>query len=157
MWIARADAHRGETKLVVHSRTMPARCGHQVCVLLRRGTVVGLVNLTTRQAVNFVRVDPPLLVRRCDMLVALLLLGAGVLLALAGDAPALWLLPPLALLYAPVRAMGRLLWRVWIRPRVDRGLHAAMDALQADASRTHHGQDQERGARDSRAARRHLH
>jgi hypothetical protein len=155
LWVNRSDAHRGEIKLVVHSRAMPARRGHQVCVLLRGGTVVGLVNLTTRRTVNFVRADPPLLVRRCDGLAAFLLLGAGAMLSLAGESPALWLLLPLALLYPPVRALGRLLSRVWMRRRVDRGLDIAMDELTVVASRLQQAEAQ--GSRATVAARKHLH
>jgi hypothetical protein len=155
MWVNRSDAHRGEIKLVVHSCTMPARRGHRVCVVLSGHTVVGLVNLTTRRSVNFLRADPPLLVQRCDMLVMFLLLGIGALLALAGDAPALWLLPPLALLYPPVRAIGRLVSRVWTRRRVDRGLDMAIDELTACASRLH--EVEEPCTQDVVPTRKHLH
>jgi hypothetical protein len=155
MWVNRSDAHRGEIKLIVHSRTLPARRGHRVCALLLGSDVVGLVNLTTHRTVNFLRADPPLLVRRCDMLVGFILLGAGALLALAGDAPALWLPPALALLYPLVRAMGRLLSRAWTRRQVDRALDMAIDELVADASRLPDIQEVHAG--DAVAARRHLH
>lgn len=80
-WVATAEGQ--EVKLVVHSRQMPARVGHQVDVLLLDGQVVGLRNLTTGAEVNFMRVDPPLIWRRSDsLLMAVILLASFVALLL---------------------------------------------------------------------------
>lgn len=128
-WLTRLDGRRDEIKLVVHARSMPARRGHQVCVLLQRGTVLGMANLTTGHRINFVRADPPLLLRRCDALAAIALLLAGALLGTVSDAPGFWLSLPLAVLYPPVRALGRLLWRTGMQRKVDQGLEAALDDL----------------------------
>lgn len=75
-WLA-ADSGN-DVKLTVHSRVMPARRGHRVNVLMLDDLVVGLANLTTGRQVNFVQVDPPLLVRRCDGPAALGILGIGI-------------------------------------------------------------------------------
>jgi hypothetical protein len=64
LWIATPQGQ--EVKLVVHSRLMPARCGHLVEALLFRGELVGLLNATTGAQVNYARADPPLIWRRVD-------------------------------------------------------------------------------------------
>lgn len=85
LWITTAE-HR-ELKLVVHTRTMPARCGHEVICVLHQGQLMGLRNLTTGDRVSFVRSDPPLLWRRCDgARVAVLLLSAFAVWYVAGPA-----------------------------------------------------------------------
>jgi hypothetical protein len=63
-WIATPEGQ--EVKLVVHSRLMPARRGHQVEALLFRGELVGLLNATTGAQVNYARADPPLIWGRVD-------------------------------------------------------------------------------------------
>ena len=64
--------------------------------------------MTGRQA-NFVRAHPPLLIRRCDGLAALGILGSGIAAALAWDAPSDLLAVPAAVLYLPHLALGRFL------------------------------------------------
>ncbi len=71
--------------------------------------VVGLANLTTGRQVNFVRADPPLLVRRCDGLAAFGVLGVGITGAGAWDARSLLFAVPAALV---VRAAAR----AWATP-----------------------------------------
>jgi len=119
LWISTASGH--DIKLVVHSREMPARRGHQVTALLLGDRLVGLYNASTGKQVNFVRADPPRLWRRCDaVVVALLMAGIG---AFAFSAwPALLISLPLALLYPPLAAMARFAWRFSIRAQVDRAL-----------------------------------
>lgn len=78
LWISTAE-HR-DIKLVVHTRSMPARCGHEIVCVLHDGRLVGLYNLSTYSQVNFVRSDPPLLWRRCDtaLSVGLFVMGSVV-------------------------------------------------------------------------------
>ncbi len=59
-WIAADNGN--DVKPTVHRRVMPAWRGHRVNVLLRGDLVIALANLTTGRQVNFVKVDPPLLV-----------------------------------------------------------------------------------------------
>jgi hypothetical protein len=67
-----------EVKLVAHARVMPARRGHQVLTLVHRKQLVGLRKLSTGAQVNFVRSDPPLLLRRSDGLAVLMVsIAAG--------------------------------------------------------------------------------
>lgn len=64
LWIKAVDGP--DVKLVVHTRFLPARRGHDVDALLFGGLPVGLFNHSTGDQINFVRTDPPLLWRRCD-------------------------------------------------------------------------------------------
>ncbi len=121
-WIA-AD-NDNDLKLTVHSRVMPARRGHRFNFLMLADLVVGLANLmnppwTTGREVNFVQVDPPLLVRRCDGLAAFGVLGVGVAAAVAWDAGSLLIAVPAAMLYLPLLALGRFLMRSQLRMQVD--------------------------------------
>jgi hypothetical protein len=81
--------------------------------------VTGLANLTTGRQVNFVRADPPLLVRRRDRLAAFGVLGGGITAAGAWDARSLLFAVPAALLYVPLLALGRFLMRWRMRMQVD--------------------------------------
>ena len=117
LWIA---ADRGnDVKLTVHSRVMPARRGHRVNVLMLADLVVGLANLTTGRQVNFVQMDPPLLVRGGDGLAALGILGVGLAAAAAWDARSLLFAVPAALLFVPLFALWRFLMRGRLRMQVD--------------------------------------
>lgn len=64
LWIKAVDGP--DIKLVVHTRFLPARRGHDVDALLFGDLPVGLFNHSTGDQINFVRTDPPLLWRRCD-------------------------------------------------------------------------------------------
>lgn len=64
LWIKTIDGP--DVKLVVHSRFLPARRGHDVDALLFGDLPVGLFNHNTGDQINFLRTDPPLLWRRCD-------------------------------------------------------------------------------------------
>ena len=74
--------------------------------------------MTGRQA-NFVRAHPPLLIRRCDGLAALGILGSGIAAALAWDARSDLLAVPAAVLYLPHLALGRFLMPGRLRMQVD--------------------------------------
>lgn len=108
-----------EVKLVVHSRQMPARVGHQVDVLVLDGRVVGLRNVTTGGQVNFMRVDPPLIWRRVDSLALVLTLIAIFFAFLCGSvaAPVAGLM--LAILMPVLAVLRRFASRVHTRQRID--------------------------------------
>ncbi len=116
-WIAADNGN--EAKLTVHSRVMPARRGHRVNVLVLGDLVVGLANLTTGRQVNFDRVDPPLLGRRCDGLAALSTFGVGIAAAGAWDERSLLVAVAAAVVYLPLLALGRFLMRGRLRKQVD--------------------------------------
>jgi len=134
-WLTRTDGINQEVKLVVHSRSMPAWRGHEVCVLLLGELVVGLVNLSTGRRVNFITADPPLLLRRCDVLAAVGIFVSGAIVAASWDVRSLLLTVPLSLLYVPCRALGRLLWRTRLRGQVGRGLDMALTAASDEPPR----------------------
>ena len=120
LWVSTTSGN--DIKLIVHSREMPARRGHQVTALLLGERMVGIYNATTEKQSNYLRTDPPLLWRRCDAVaVAGLLLTSAT--ALADSAwPALMVTLPMAVLYAPLMMAARLARRCLIRAQVDRAL-----------------------------------
>ena len=123
LWVTTTDGQ--DIKLIVHSRLMPARRGHQVIGLLLGEQLVGIYNATTGKQVNYIRSDPPLLWRRCDA-AAIALLSAFSMTALATSAEATLLVGVApALLYAPLVMTLRLLWRCRTRGRVDRAMEIA--------------------------------
>jgi hypothetical protein len=120
LWISTAGG--SDIKLVVHSREMPARRGHQVTALLLGERLVGLYNASTGKQANFVRADPPLLWRRCDA-AAVVALSVASIAAFAFSAwPALLIGLLLALLYPPLVVTARFTWRCRTRTQVDRAL-----------------------------------
>ena len=120
LWVSAANGQ--DVKLIVHSREMPARRGHQVTALLLGEVLVGIYNASTGKQVNYVRTDPPLLWRRCDAAVVAALSIASI----AGFVFAAWTATlvsvPMALLYAPSMVAARLAWRCRVRPQVDHAL-----------------------------------
>lgn len=106
LWVSTTNGN--DIKLIVHSREMPARRGHQVTALLLGERLVGICNVSTGRQVNYLRADPPLLWRRCDA-AAVVALTFACIAALAFQA---WLTllvsAPVAMLYAPLIVAARL-------------------------------------------------
>ena len=120
LWVSTTSGH--DIKLIVHSREMPARRGHQVTALLLGERMVGLYSATTGNQVNYLRTDPPLLWRRCDAVaVAGLLLISATALSVSAW-PASMVILAMAVLYAPLIMAARLVWRCRTRAQVDRAL-----------------------------------
>jgi hypothetical protein len=122
LWVSAANGQ--DVKLIVHSREMPARRGHQVTALLLGERLVGVYNASTEKQVNYVRADPPLLWRRCDAAVVAALSIASIAGYVFAAWPALLVSAPMAVLYAPLMVAVRLAWRCRIRLQVDRALGA---------------------------------
>lgn len=122
-WVATPEGQ--EVKLVVHSRQMPARVGHQVDVLLLDGQVVGLRNLTTGAEVNFMRVDPPLIWRRSDSLLMAVILLASFVALLFGSVAAPFAGLILVVVISMLVLLRRIASRLWTRRKVD----AALDEI----------------------------
>ena len=120
LWVSTTSGH--DVKLIVHSREMPARRGHQVTALLLGERMVGIYNATTEKQSNYLRTDPPLLWRRCDApaVGGLLLISATALAVSAWSASMIIL--AMAVLYAPLMMAARLAWRCRTRAQVDRAL-----------------------------------
>ena len=123
LWVTTTDGQ--DIKLIVHSRLMPARRGHQVIGLLLGDQLVGLYNATAGKQVNYIRSDPPLLWRRYHA-ATIALLSAISITALAMSAGATLLVGvPLVLLCAPLVVAGRLLWRYQTRRQGNRAMAIA--------------------------------
>ena len=120
LWVSTTNGN--DIKLIVHSREMPARRGHQVTALLLGERLVGICNVSTGRQVNFLRADPPLLWRRCDAAAVAVLSVASIAAFTFPAGPALLVSVPMALLYAPLMVAARLAWRYRTRAQVDRAL-----------------------------------
>lgn len=120
LWVSTAGGN--DVKLIVHSRVMPARRGHEVTALLLGKWVVGLHNASTGEQVSFVREDPSLLLRRCDGMVALCLSMVGLAAVPIWGWPTLLLSLPVTVTYLPVLVVVRLVLRSRVRAQVERAL-----------------------------------
>lgn len=130
LWIATPAGQ--EVKLVVHSRFMPARCGHSVEAVLSNGAMVGLVNVTTGAQVNYARADPPLSWRRVDSaMLAMSWLGAFVAAIVIGCA---WTSVTLAV-GVVVGLAGSWFTRVARNVRLARRVDAALESLAGRCAR----------------------
>ena len=121
LWVTTTSGH--DVKLVVHSREMPARRGHQVTALLLGERMVGIYNATTEKQSNYLRTDSPLLWRRCDAAVVAALLFASALAFGISTGIASLLSLSMALLYAPLTMALRFVWRCRARAQVDRAMN----------------------------------
>jgi hypothetical protein len=117
LWVREGNGQ--EHKWVIHTRVLPARRGHRIVLLVGGDWVVGLFNVPTGMTVNYPRVDPPFLLRGCDLLVVL---ASALVLPAALGAAGLALLLPSAVIYLFVAACGRFVWRWFLRRRVDKTL-----------------------------------
>ena len=120
LWVSAANGQ--DVKLIVHSREMPARRGHQLTALLLGERLVGVYNASTGKQVNYVRTDPPLLWRRCDAAVVAALSIASIAGFVLSAWPVLLVGAPMARLYAPWTVAAGLAWRCRTRAQVDRAL-----------------------------------
>jgi hypothetical protein len=94
LWLR--DAAGREHQFTIHTRTSPARRGHEVTMLVDALAVRAIVNWSTGMSVNYLRVDSPPLLRLRDLWVPPALLIA--LASFLGDI-GLPILPPAPLLY----------------------------------------------------------
>src|ERR1700674_5871639 len=83
IWLRQADST--ETQITIPRNLFPARTGHHVTVLLNDGEVIGLINWTTRQRVNYLLAGRPGAFRLMDVkIVALMLIATAILLGNEG-------------------------------------------------------------------------
>ena len=127
LWIRSSD--RSERKFTVNTRTMPARRGHEVCLIVTRtkaAQVLALINLSTNDGVNYARTDARGVVRPADfVLLPLAFLAAVLLWGETGMA----VFVPAAVLYLLAACIGRATWRCWLARRVDRLMDATARRL----------------------------
>lgn len=93
-----------EHQFTIHTRTLPARRGHQVTLLADAHAVRSIVNWSTGISVNYLCIDPPPLLRLRDLWVLPALLIA--LVTWLGDI-GLLILPPAVLSYLLTAVMIR--------------------------------------------------
>ncbi|MFC5771737.1 hypothetical protein [Thauera sinica] len=97
LWIRCQDG--SERKFTLHTRCMPARRGHEVSLIVALGKtprVLGLANWTALDGANYVRTDPPALLRPRD---GLAVLALGTPLVVTWGAAGVVLSVPVALVY----------------------------------------------------------
>jgi hypothetical protein len=126
-----------EHQFTIHTRTMPARRGHEVTLLADAHAVRGIVNWSTGKSVNYLRIDPPPLLRLRDLWVL-----AAVLIALVT-----WL-GDIGLLILPPAVLSYLLTAVMIRYAIRRRRAAAIQRALREVLRP--GSDHRDGAQRSR-------
>ncbi len=131
LWL-RDDADQ-ELQFTIHTRTMPARRGHEVTVIESVGggppTVVALINWSTLEAVNYAEIDPPRLLRGWDLGV-LVLLCIGAIWWSGNAAPGVAVAAGVA--WLSVAAAARAAWRSIRARQVDMTItRVARVALQA--------------------------
>jgi len=121
LWVSNGNGD--QRKWVIHSKLMPARRDHQVTLLLVGPWVIGLFNATAHTSANYVREDPPFLLRDVDALVALALMAAAC--SLLG-----WLGLVLALPVASAYLGGAAMLRAVHRWRMARVVDEALNELE---------------------------
>ena len=121
LWIRQRDGR--EFKVTIQTQTMPARPGHVVSVIVKtNGTsahVLGLYNASTMDAANYMRTDPPPLLRAWEFValaVVFLLMAAWL-----GDV-GMMLFLVLPLIYLLTALFSRTIYRALWRARVERVL-----------------------------------
>jgi hypothetical protein len=121
LWVSNGSGD--QRKWVIHSKLMPARRDHQVTLLLVGPWVIGLFNATAHTSANYVREDPPFLLRGVDALVALTLMATAC--ALLG-----WLGLILVLPGASAYLIGVAMFRAVDRWRMARVVDEALNELE---------------------------
>ena len=118
-----------ERKFTINTRTMPARRGHEVSLIVttyKVPQVLGLANWSTIDGANYARTDAPSLVRACDFVV---LPAAFLAAAILYGGIGMVLFVPAAVAYLAAAGLGRAMVRTRRAAQVDR-------AIDAEARRT---------------------
>ncbi len=108
LWLR--DAVGYEYQFTIHTRTMPARRGHEITLLIEADMVRGLVNWSTGKNVNYLRTDPPPLWRLRDLLAPPVLMT---MLSTWRAELALLLFLPATVLYFLIVPIIRGVTRIW--------------------------------------------
>ena len=130
LWIKPPQGN--ERKLTVNTRTMPARCGHEVSLIVtthKVPQVLGLVNWSTIDGVNYVRTDAPSLVRALDFLMLAL---AFLAMAVSWGDVGMVLFVPAAVAYLLAVGIVRAVARTRLAGQVDRAIDFFHRARNAD-------------------------
>lgn len=132
LWVRQLDGR--EFKITIHTQTMPARRGHTVSVIVKPSAVgaqvLGMFNATTMDAANYMRTDPPPLLRVWEVVASVIVLLA-MTTWLGDDGTVLFL--GFALIYFPIALLSRTTSRALWKARVERAL--ADEAAQNGSAR----------------------
>ena len=126
VWLRGPDGR--ESKWIIHTRMLPARRGHRVVLVVRKTSVVGLVNVSTGAGVNYPRIDPPFLLRGFDLLA---IAGFAIALPICAGAAGFVLLLPAGVVSMTITVCIRLAWRWRLRRKVDKALEEIRVAITA--------------------------
>ena len=122
LWIKPREG--AERKFTVNTRTMPARRGHEVSVIVtthKLPRVLGLVNLSTIDGVNYARTDAPPLLRVWEFVMQpVFFLAMAILWGNIG----MVLFVPTAVAYLLMAGIGRAMLRSRLARQVDRVIDA---------------------------------
>lgn len=122
LWVKQPDGI--ERKFTVNTRTMPARRGHEVSLIVTTHQVpqvLGLANWATIDGVNYVRTDSPPLVRALDFVV---LSAAFLATAVLYGAIGMVLFVPAAVATLLAAGLGRAMTRMRRAAQVDLAIDA---------------------------------
>ena len=111
-----------ERKFTVNTRTMPARRGHEVSLIVnahKMPQLLGLANWTTIDGVNYARTDAPSLFRVWDFV--MLPIVVLVMAVVWGDI-GMVLFVPAAVAYLLMACIGRSVARTWLAQHVDQAI-----------------------------------
>ena len=111
-----------ERKFTVNTRTMPARRGHEISLIVtthKVPRVLGLANWSTIDGVNYARTDAPSLIRTWDIAI---LLAAFVGMAIHWGGAGMALFVPAAFAYSLIAGLSRAVIGTLLARRVDRAI-----------------------------------
>jgi len=122
LWLKLDDG--AERKFTINTRTMPARRGHEVSLIVsahQAPQVLGLANWSTIDGINYARTDAPLLVRSWDFVLPS---AAFLTLAILDGNIGMVLFVPAAVAYLLAAGLGRAAMRMRRAAQVDRAIDA---------------------------------
>jgi hypothetical protein len=122
LWIKPSEG--AEQKFTVNTRNLPARCGHEISLIVtaqKVPQVLGLANWSILDGVNYARFEAPSLVRVWDF--PLLAVAFLIMAAIWGDV-GMVLFVPGALVYLLMVSVGRAVARTRRAAQVDSAIDA---------------------------------
>lgn len=122
LWIKPSEG--AEQKFTVNTRNLPARCGHEISLIVtaqKVPQVLGLANWSILDGVNYARSEAPALIRVWDF--PLLAVAFLIMAAIWGDV-GMVLFVPGALAYLLIASIGRSVARTCRARRVDQAMDA---------------------------------
>jgi len=135
LWIRLKDGC--ERKFTINTRTMPARRGHVVSLIVtsdKTPQVLGLANWTVLDGANYISTDPPSLLRPLDALV-LLMFSVALMMVWGGIGAVLSV--HAGIVYLMVAAILRANARIWRTAQVYRAIDLEAKRVNGSCKRLH--------------------